>query len=235
MLRFVGYLALTLACCALVGYGIYAVSLVHGPSKVGEFDFAGYAFGLVAVAVSFSGVYVSIVPESCIAQFKARISAHLIPAPFSDWKNVSDQCHPDEVFRTAQIKQLYVLSIWGSIGRERRRELLEADGLDQSESWFNKRLDWFERQSDRLLAVTLGAAISLLYLAVPITYPFLPVPAAFALLATIYVLCVADVITCALLFWFRQAFVADFDDKAKHWRPTCEAYLAGKVRPPAIA
>ena len=222
----------------MVGLACYGIVSSHNllVAKTGtesDFDFSGYAFGLVAVAVSFSGVYVSIVPESCIGQLKNRIAVHLIPSPFSDWKDIRDQCDPKNPTRTPTIKILYVLAVWGTIGRNERRDLLQSDGLDQSDYWFNRRLEWFEKQSDRLLAVTLGAAISILYLLVPISYPFLDANAGFSLIVTIYLLCMVDVMACAILFWIRHSFVRTFNDRAKQWQPFCENYLAQLVRAPA--
>ena len=238
--RFFLYLAVVSFCCFVAGLITFAIVSTHhllgsGAIASAEFDFPGYAFGLVAVAVSFSGVYVSIVPESCIGQLKNRAAAHLIPSPFSEWKNIRDQCDPKNPARTATVKILYVLAIWGTIGRNERRDLLQSDGLDQSDYWFNKRLEWFEKQSDRLLAVTVGAVISLLYLAVPIFYPFATKEAGFSLLVVLYVTCLADVLICAVLFWVRHAFVQNFNDKAKQWQPFCENYLAQLVRAPTSA
>ena len=198
--------------------------------KLADFDFAGYAFGLVAVAVSFSAAYISIVPESCIGQLKKCVEVHLIPAPFGDWREVRDRCHPNKetsgLKRSARVKTLYVLAIWGTIGRAMREEQLGPDGIDETEPWLNKRFELFENQTDRLLAVTLGAAISVIYLAVPLTFPFVPVHVGFAMLATLYVLCLADVLACAFMFYQRYDFVRRFDDAARSWVEGCETYLA---------
>ena len=201
-------------------------------AKLVDFDFAAYAFGLVAVAVSLSGVYVSIVPDSCIGQLKARAAAHLTPAPFDDWRSIRNYTAPSNPDRPPQIKGLYVLAVWNTIGKQERRKLLEDDGLDQAEAWFNKKLEWFDNQRDRLLAVVLGSAISISYLFVPLIYPFFDASSNFALLVVIYILCLLDVIVCAGLFWFRMTFVKEFDSVAKQWHPICENYLARIVIAP---
>ncbi|MDX7951436.1 hypothetical protein P7D22_09670 [Lichenihabitans sp. Uapishka_5] len=197
-----------------------------------EFDFSSYAFGIVAVAVSFAGVYVSVVPDRCSDQIAKLLQVHLTPDPFQDLGEIESKCHPKQgvqgYIQTEGVKSTYalvVLSRWVSLEPSVRKTLLGVDGISSNRRWLGTAFEFFQSQRDRFFVTVLGACTSVLYASVPIAYWLNSERLAVAVLKVVYLLCLIEMICCAVLYLIRISFLGVFEDRMAPWRNEIRNHL----------
>lgn len=219
----------------LLTFSVLNSAIYSGPTQFksfSEFDFSSYAFGIVAVAVSFAGVYISIVPDKCNDQLLNILTVHLTPDPFSDLADLERKCHPDQVVvgytRTEGLKGAYALVVlkrWVSLDETTRDKCLGTHGISSVRSWLGSGYRFLESQSDRLIITTLGTSVSVLYVFIPAAYYFHSEKLAASLIAVIYLLCITEMLLCAFLYTFRHLFVRIFEDRMSSWKEQINNHL----------
>src|ERR1700726_869981 len=99
MLKLIGKWSIALVLSLALWWAVYYIIESRGSyvnstatTKFFDFDFAGYCFGLVAVAVSCAGVYLSLVVDRASDLLMRMVEVHLMPDPFADRKTLEEIC-----------------------------------------------------------------------------------------------------------------------------------------------
>jgi len=212
--------------------------------KFFEFDFAGYAFGLVAVAVSAAGVYVSMVTNRVSDEMMRVIELHYVPDPFLDRKLIEDRCAPGEagnagrLRRTAHVKVIYAITQllkWPTLEEDERKRLLGHEGLDAEKLNLAKPFPRLQEQFDRKLVLQFAIIIAVVYATIPFLYFFVKGEIVVTVLFTLYILCIVEIVLCAALFYRRSRFLSLFEIRVGAWREDIAIYLAALAEEDARA
>lgn len=238
--RFAVALTLLGVAAAVLWAALYALATYQGwwpeptvNNKFFEFDFAGYSFGLVAVAVSAAGVYVSIVTDRISDQMMRVIELHFVPNPFQERKLIEEHCAPEDtdngkVHRTAHVKVIWAITQlvkWPTLEDEKKKDLLGTEGLDAEKLGLAKPFPKLQDQFDRKLVLQFAIIIAAIYATIPFLYFFVNGRIVVTVLFTLYVLCIAEIVLCSALFYKRSRFMALFEMRVGSWRPDVENYL----------
>jgi hypothetical protein len=201
-------------------------------TKFFEFDFAGYCFGLVAVAVSCAGVYLSLVVDRASDLLMRMVEIHLMPDPFGDRKTLEEICRPQIITipleRTDKVKVTYAISQlprWKTLDQTERLNLTGREGLDAERLSNGRRFRWYQNQHDRIAVLLFAIVISVLYAVVPFLYGLASGQAIVAQLFTIYILCFLEIGLCTFLFWRRDQFLSNFEVRMSSWRPDLKMFM----------
>ena len=191
-----------------------------------EFDFSSYAFGLVAVALSFAGIYISIILESCNDQLYRLLTVHFIPIPFQDVSDLEKACHPSAtvqgIARTSGICCVHAivgLKKWSALSKLNKAELLGPSGLGAGRSWFGPLFSFFQSGRDRLIVASIGISTSLVYVALPAAYWMSYETLSVAMLSAMYVMCVLEILVCASLYLLKWFFISGVEKEMPKWHP----------------
>jgi hypothetical protein len=228
----------TLLTLALWGT-IFAYVLYHPPvvgvaltTKYIEFDFAGYCFGLVAVAVSSAGVYFSLVVQPLSADMLKRIELHLMPKPFKSGEVAESICRPvpdlPAVERGPEIKIIHAairLARWATLEENDKKELLGPEGLNAGKLNFARGVATFEEQWDRQIVSVIATVICVIYVAVPFLYIASLVVLLISLLWSLYFLAILEAVVCASLYWRRWSYLAEFEKHLGGWAVNIDHYI----------
>ncbi|MEA2841697.1 MAG: hypothetical protein QOF41_3027 [Methylobacteriaceae bacterium] len=229
------------AVCAVVIWGVLLL-VAHRwawaadeaiKSRFADFDFAGYIFGMVAVAVSSAGVYVTLFTERATDQMMKLVEMHLIPDPFSDSKIAQHYCDPklndgNSVQRSAPIRviySLYKLRTWVGMNPEQRAKLLGEEGLDADALGIGKQFPKLQEHVDKKLVFSIAVIISLLYATLPLFYLAKDNKIVFTVLIVLNIMCVVEIAICAICYFYRTRFFSNFEARLGSWRPDIANYL----------
>jgi hypothetical protein len=209
-------------------------------NKFFEFDFAAYCFGLVAIAVSCAGVYISLVIDRSSDQLMRLVELHLMPDPFADRKTLEELCKPrsysTNVERTDKVKVIYAISQlprWKTMEPQEQAELTGPNGLDAERLGNGKRFRRFQEQLDRKWVLHGAIIISTLYATVPFLYYFAPGRVVVTELFTTYICCIAEIVLCAILFWRRSHFFSHYESRMSSWKADLKNFIVMTVSPAA--
>ena len=218
----VGLITLTYCVFVYKGFRVESVKL-HSFS---DFDFASYSFGLVAVALSFAGIYISIILEECSEQLYRLLNVHFVPFPFDDMRALEKACHPTTTtpglaptpgLRCAHA--IVCLRKWSALSIDAKRNLLSLEGLSAGRGWFGPVFSYFQSGRDRLLVASVGVSTAFIYVALPIAYWFDLEVVAAAMLVSIYVMCVIEIALCSGLYFAKWFFISGVNSEMPKWAP----------------
>lgn len=198
--------------------GIYAAETTSKSPT--EFDFSAYSFGIIAVAVTFAGVYISIVPDRCSDQIMKIVELHYIPHLFNDIGRLETTCKPEQdngsTRRTDGVKVLYAVSQlirWASLDDADRDKHTGSEGLGTGRSWLGKGFLLFQYQTDRLVIATVGIVISIIYVLAPIAYWIDSEKIAVGMLYTVYICSIVEMLLCAFFYAIRYGYISHFEQR----------------------
>jgi hypothetical protein len=202
-------------------------------TKYIDFDFAGYCFGIIAVAVSGAGVYISLVVRPLSVEMVERIETHLMPVPFHSVELAEKTCAPQDhlqgFHRGPEVKIIYAairLSKWVTLEDDEKLKLMGPEGLDAGKLGFGKGFSKYEALWDRQLVFVIALLICIVYGAVPWIYLFSKQAIlAIAVLWTLYVMAIVEAAVCACLYWKRANYLQSFERHLGGWSINIEHHI----------
>jgi len=229
--------ALALALCVVI-YGFiwwkdyFSASPVL-TTKYIDFDFAGYCFGIIAVAVSGAGVYISLVVRPLSAEMVERIETHLMPEPFKSVELAEKTCAPQNdlptLTRGPEVKVIYAairLAKWATLEDDEKQKLMGPEGLNAGNLGFGKGFSKYESLWDRQLVFVIALLISIVYAVVPWIYLFsTKAILAIAVLWSLYVMAIIEAVVCACLYWRRAKYLNHFEQLLGGWSVNIGHYI----------
>lgn len=218
---------------------VFLFVLFHSPAqtqplntKYIDFDFAGYCFGLVAVAVSCAGVYISLVVRPISADLIKRVETHLMPKPFSSATVAEDICSPaaeiTNVLRGPEIKIIYAvvrLAKWATLEDNEKLQLLGPEGLNAGRLGFGRGFAKYEEQWDRRLVIVVAVVMCVIYATIPFIYLSSFLSVLISILWTLYFFSLVEAVVCACFFWRRSRYLNEFEKHLGGWRINIDHYI----------